>query len=196
MKSKLLLLTSLFFMFFLLTGCVETNYGFIPAGGGYRGPDSQDADNTRNQWDPDRVRDALEENNENGASEQARELQENTEIPRFDPHEPTEQELEKIKEMDREIGWPTPSAITVGGIDDTDDQKTKDAKKVNDAINGLPADRDIRLNDRRRIIDIREMYDALSQEQQELVLVENKIRLGRAEAIIRAMLPGDISHGL
>ncbi len=173
MKSKLLLLTSLLFMFFLLTGCVETNYGFIP-GGGYRSLDAQDTDNTKNQWDPDRVRDALEENNENGASEQARELQENTEIPSSNSPEPTELErenttAEKLKEMDREIGWPTPSAITAGGIDDTDDQKTKDANKVQDAINGLPAQRDLNFKDMERINEIAEMYDELSKEQQELV---------------------------
>lgn len=116
MKSKLLLLTSLLFMFILLTGCVETNYGFIPASGDYRSDDKQYTNNTRNQWDPDRVRDALEENNENSAAQQARELKENTKIPNFDSPEPTELErenttAEKLKEMDKEIGWPTSSAI-------------------------------------------------------------------------------------
>ena len=62
------------------------------------------------------------------------------------------------------------------------------AKEVNDAINGLPAELDIRLNDKRQIQEVRDMYDSLSQEQQELV--DDTKRLKRAEAIISAMLPG------
>lgn len=110
MKTKLFLIFLFFSLFLLLSGCVETNYGFIPANNNNNNnPNTSYIGNPQSQWDPNEIRSAISQ------SDYKTNLDEDIQRPTAKTPEPTESELSEneINEMNIEINWPSSGAIEV-----------------------------------------------------------------------------------